>query len=559
MLFELLSDEEKHMMEEYIDWYACDEPRKASLQTLLRIWDENKSMYLYKLLGNQLIYTTSVQIRKTTDELYDALEQNCVGWHCPGEKFCDSFNMWIEKNFPATYSEWHNIDFVKDDSSSNAYIHACLKSLLENDTLIDNVYSYPTISIQLEGMDKPFVINKGCKASKVLGQLAKMFDIKNFEPFRLAHSQVLNEKCFVGKLCLSIHPFDYITMSDNANRWSSCMNWLDNGEYRRGTVEMMNSAVIVEAYLPDSHEKFNPSGDIVWNSKKWRELFVVTPQFLGGIKGYPYWNQDLEREVLYILKTLAQQNLGWNYNNDPIEGGPGETFTVPEFDNKRYSVDLRTGEAMYNDFYGQHHQFYVNYNAPADIYINYSGPSECMCCGSINTSFGREDDLICDYCDHSARCCCCGYREDPIYMFCVNDSWYCESCYNENFTKCPICEEDIYCESMYDVYVADIANKVVFPHFYRTICEDCFEKLKSKKLIKRYYTPANRWGYRGCVDIIDYNDALSSKYIEVFDNFESKEEFLKEYKAAKDNHECSWPLRTIDPLDEEDKPLEPWG
>lgn len=554
MLFDLLSEEEKRMMEAYIDCYASDEPRKADLQTLLRIWDENKSEYLYKLLGNQLIYTTSIQIRKTQDELHDAIEQNCMGWCCPGEKFYDGYIRWVENTFPAKYGDWRRVNYAEDDPTSNVYIHACLKTLIDTDTLVENIYQGPSFCINLEGMSKPFVINQGCKVSKALGQISRLFNIDGFEQFRLSHSQVLNEKCFNSKLCLSIHPFDYLTMSDNANNWSSCMNWIDNGEYRRGTVEMMNSPMVVEAYLPDAHEKFEPMGGIVWNSKKWRELFVVTPQFLGGIKGYPFWNHDLEREVLYILKSLAQQNLGWGYNNDPIEGGPGEDYIVPEFDNKKYRVYLNTGSAMYNDFYGQHHLFYVNYNSPADMRINYSGPSECMCCGSVTDSFYREDDLICDCCDHSTRCCCCGRRDDPAYMFFVEsqDEWYCESCYGENFVQCSMCDDDCYCEAMVDVYMADLEKKVYFPHMYQTICEDCCYKLKKEGIVKTYITTPNQWGYPSHVAVIDYNDAFLDKYVDVFGRFSNKEEFLNEYDDAVNNHNVNWVFRDIDPLDREE-------
>ena len=38
-------------------------------------------------------------------------------------------------------------------------------------------------------------------------------------------------------------------MSDNNSGWESCMSWRNNGCYRRGTVEMMNSPYVIVAYL----------------------------------------------------------------------------------------------------------------------------------------------------------------------------------------------------------------------------------------------------------------------------------------------------------------------
>ena len=45
-------------------------------------------------------------------------------------------------------------------------------------------------------------------------------------------------------------------MSDNDYGWDSCMGWMNEGEYRLGTVEMMNSPCIVVAYI-DGEEAWN--------------------------------------------------------------------------------------------------------------------------------------------------------------------------------------------------------------------------------------------------------------------------------------------------------------
>ena len=91
-----------------------------------------------------------------------------------------------------------------------------------------------------------------------------------FEQMRIKHSQILNKKRLKGTLCLSIHPLDYITISDNNCDWDSCMTWTGDdcpGEYRLGTLEMMNSPSVVVAYL-DSKEPYHPLDDgRAWSNK----------------------------------------------------------------------------------------------------------------------------------------------------------------------------------------------------------------------------------------------------------------------------------------------------
>ena len=42
----------------------------ADIKYILRFWDINKSKYLYKLLGNQLIVSKPVSFTKNADEIY---------------------------------------------------------------------------------------------------------------------------------------------------------------------------------------------------------------------------------------------------------------------------------------------------------------------------------------------------------------------------------------------------------------------------------------------------------------------------------------------------------
>ena len=94
-------------------------------------------------------------------------------------------------------------------------------------------------------------------------------------------------------------------MSDNDCGWHTCMSWFHDGEFRLGTIEMMNSPYVVVTYLT-AKEDMILTEDFYWNNKKWRELFIVTDKVISEIKSYPYVNRALTKYALNWLKDLAE-------------------------------------------------------------------------------------------------------------------------------------------------------------------------------------------------------------------------------------------------------------
>jgi hypothetical protein len=317
---------------------------------------------------------------------------------------------------------------------------------------------------------KVIKIPKGCKIMKGLRKVANAFNIDGFEDFRLEHSRILNRKYLEGNLRLSIHPLDYATMSFNECRWSSCMTW-DGGEYRQGTVEMMNSPCVVMAYLTANKDMI--VGPIHWSNKKWRELFIVDEDIICNIKGYPYAHDGLEKIVIDWLKELSKVNLNWNswteesykiYNNTPVTIGPLS---------RAVTFDFSTGY-MYNDIYANSSTpvlGYISLDAGEYRVIHYSGPSECMSCGETEIEIDNEQFLLCQDCEPVPCCSCCGeyYSENDLIYY--NGDKYCEDCFNEHFFCCEICEDYASVEDCKELYLAE--DRDVFFSNPCYICSDC--------------------------------------------------------------------------------------
>ena len=421
----------------------------ASLDYLMRFWEEAKGRYLYKMMGEQFIVETPYEIEQTSEELETAIYEST---HYRDGKMSEFFH---------NYRDWIMYEDHDEDQFFQEHKYSLLR-LVENDVLANNLYD--GMNMKLIIGDTTIAIQRGCKPVKILGKIANATGIEGFENFRLEHSRVLNQKKLKGYLCLSIHPLDYITMSDNEYGWDSCMNWRSNGCYRMGTVEMMNSPLVVVAYFKGSKTMRFYGGS--WNSKKWRNLFIVNDEFITSIKGYPYQSSDLDVACLDMIKDLAEKNLGWRYD-DKVHWheyeSHGEGFNLDSETSVYFDFNTNF---MYNDFgNGNISAFVLSKDTDnTDFYCEYSGVPECMYCGGIVSSdeihypnsdswVDDSDCLICSDCLHYESCDCCEERIYGDNYYELDDHILCESCYYDHRQYDPLDGEYHYDGDMTTVYL----------------------------------------------------------------------------------------------------------
>lgn len=450
MLFDKLSDKEKAMIKSYIEHHAANNgqymPLKADLSYILREWDANKG-YLYNILGNQFQISKDIEFEADFDELYEKVSKNCFDAYASEE---------VGKHSYAFYDAWLN-RFVYSTShqyESKLYdVRNQLAYMLDTINLVNNVWNSSSFSVyNPKNPEKPIRVSTGSKLTKMIGKIALAYDIPYFEDFRIRHSQALNQKKLKGRLTLSIHPLDYMTMSDNECDWSSCMSWEEDGCYRQGTIEMMNSSMVLVAYLESANNPMAiPLSDgkvEYWNSKKWRELFIVNNNIICEVKSYPYSNKYITGEVLDWLKELDNKVRSESLANQMIEGTEYENYwsekyhAFDTYDNpagSEYVIEHQitvnpSTTLMYNDFCTGHLGYFPRYvedRPETIIQFCYSGKSECMICGAAGEKFtwDSEGDTICLDCSGYRRCDNCGDRICDGDFYEVDDQFICESCY----------------------------------------------------------------------------------------------------------------------------------
>ena len=481
-LTDKLSQEELITIEKWITQCAFDgDPNKEyrnPVTDILQPWSSAKSRYLYQVMGQELILTKEIEYSKGAEELEEQIDDTLFAYdYDKGEsvfEFVTAYNELTGYNGPLPCN-WN------------------VERLMTPYNLASNRWQHSAFTIEIPDQN-PIRVVQGAKITKILGKLAKAFNLPGFEEFRIAHSQVLNQKKLVGELRLSIHPLDFMTMSDNDCGWTSCMNWGDWGEYRQGTVEMMNSDCVVCAYLTSKTPMMMPGG-VEWSNKKWRQLFIVSKDVITGVKGYPYQNPELVKIVLEWLRELTATNLSWNYNDQIYQYAQGESF---KFNGDNYYLSFHTHN-MYNDF-GCEHYALINPDVHDNIIMNYSGYSECMCCGCIDIDLDGESSLVCLECEEVFRCAECGGRYDLDEMHEVDGQYYCEYCYDHYISECAICGSVHRNYNTYTVHLASEDFIYTAASFSIDLCDDCVNDMQEnakghwQKYFKRLYEQQRGYG-----------------------------------------------------------------
>ena len=563
-LFERLPDEDKSQFKSYLSHYGDEGNGTISLDRLgyfLRFWDENKEPF-FRAFGEQFIVKKEVRLTKNKDELADEMYVALTSSAHP-----------MVRNFMSAYREAAR---RVGNEMGDIDITFRLKSFVDDhEMLADNVYPGPgfTIPGKCTKDGRPLVVNSNCKAVKMLGKIAAALDVElpimycsdcgcyytngetecgyehgplvkssGYELFRQAHSQVLNQKQIKGNLCLSIHPLDYITMSDNNCGWTSCMSWMEEaGDYRLGTIEMMNSPCVIVAYVESKETMWTPGGE--WNSKRWRQLYIVTKEVILGNRQYPYYSDELQGVAIRWIRDLMTQIPGYGpYPEETIQLKNDSWNTVRD---KKIRFNFYCNY-MYNDVYDFRLAYVADQKLIDDDYYhcNFSGPAVCTGCGEVIELDEVDASVVqCRACDGHWRCDFCGdWHSSCDECYTVDDEYLaCDWCYHNELSVCEVCGDHHRNDSVSHIYLqfVDTENEEIRNgfnyNFYVSICEDCLNKPEDYvPLFGQLYDVKDSWGYtRQAFDIRNVTDDglnagdLSSRTIE----------WLKLMQAAKSDEE----------------------
>ena len=478
-MINMLSDGEQKQIVRYVECYGTENSYgrpSYNISTILKYWNTEKQR-LFQMFGEQFILTKKVLLPDSAKKAKEINKLVC------NSRLYDKLTR---------YFDFFAEDLTITQRSENYYT---ILNLFSVDSLKNNRYCGKEKKvIVIPGTHKTLDIYPNSKVSRIIQKLAVIAKVEElYKDFSLEHSMILNDKGGEEvEMCLSIHPYDYMTMSDNDCGWNSCMSWKNYGEYRRGTVEMMNSPYVVVAYKRSSKGP---------HDKAWRQLFVVDEDLVMGIKAYPYTSDSYTTYCLDWLTELAQKY--WNTTYGDIKKIECDSDT-----DDGYYVDIST-DTMYND-YGccDYHLGRINTEANKIIRINISGVAHCLACGCADeytVSFDSPVDLICADCAPVTRCECCG---DRIFgeVYEVDGEYCCEYCYENSTYVCDICEEITFDAERYPV--RNVPGRENYYHNRICICNQCMDTEEQKKLFgpRKDEYPTDSWWRIEFFDFEEFSD-----------------------------------------------------
>lgn len=466
-LFERLPQEDINKLWRYLSNYGGGATLPESdMDYFLRFWKDAKVPF-FEAFGGKFIIKKSVCFNKPEDKMEEEMEEIMKYGGYEIREFRSEIRSALGEIFPSYSDEYYNLKCFVDDYQ----------------LLVKNYYDGPAIIIPASATvnGRPLQVNSNCKISKMLGKIAEALGInpKLYEEFRKAHSQVLNQKNIRGNLCLSIHPLDFITMSDNNCGWSSCMSWMeDAGDYRLGTIEMMNSKYVVIAYVEAKEPlclEHPTDKENSWNSKRWRQLYIVTPEMILGNRQYPYDNDYLQGTTIKWLRELMTSVAGYG----PYEQ---ETCLIENAKNNHFGTNRcyisLSMTYMYNDIYNQR-LAYVNmpyFSQAYEYMLNLSGEAVCTGCGEV-IDRGEIDssEVNCRHCSGCFYCEHCGEWSGGETYTGLDGRTYCEWCYYNELEQCECCEDRGEMADMKHIYI-QLPGDEEFDQwgYYISICNDCF-------------------------------------------------------------------------------------
>lgn len=205
-------------------------------------------------------------------------------------------------------------------------VWVCLMSLLTQNSA---THVERDLTLPLEAGKKGRVIPRGTKILKAIRRLLELIkysDMKRFKKLQSDYSSFNSEmqQSFSGScLTLSIHPIDFLTMSDNECSWRSCLTWKGDGCYKGGFIDMLNSPHAIIGYITSKKDPVMRFDRWEIPNKSWRCLFFSTDTCVLSGKGYPFINRTLADLGVDTIVSMRD-------DKDEFEDGTAHAFEHEE-------------------------------------------------------------------------------------------------------------------------------------------------------------------------------------------------------------------------------------
>lgn len=437
-------EELKNQIKEVIKYSQDFNKNEPKVEAIYNKWLKNKK-YFIKQLNGELIYEHPEPIS------FEMSEKDKI-------RSVEDFMTDIEFEYNS----------LKNISSILSFFDFCKKDIYKNNLQKDFIFE------DYQGTKK--VIKKGIKINKALKFFFIPEEKELLTNLQIAVSRLIQKNKVCGKLCISVHPLDYLSSSENTYNWRTCHS-LD-GEYKTGNLSYMVDKSTLICYLKSDNKYKLPNfpSSVKWNNKKWRVLIHISndKKLVFAGRQYPFFSM----EGLNLIKEKLLNKKNWTeWNNNFIDSFKFSNGTNINLNNKYMLInfDLKpinevvisgVNSLNFNDVLDSH--FYTPYYSYA-----------------YNSYFANDDTKV--EIGESVPCLYCEEKDIPYtdLFRCVSCEEKCATELHEDFYICQICGKIKHINSMrYCFDGQQICTDCIKENNY-SICDNCGEYIIDEKDIRK--------------------------------------------------------------------------
>lgn len=267
--------------------------------------------------------------------------------------------------------------------------------------------------------------SSGQRTSRVISRVCKAFHLDEHPSYNAAFAQLadsLNPISIPRTGLLSVHPCDYLEMSNVDNSWSSCHN-LEDGCYRAGTLSYLcDSTSMIFYTVEPEHEGMRYEAP-----KVTREVFCYGGGILLQSRLYPDNEAvDVKRSYRHLVQqTVAlcedAPNLWTRKSSDHVDDWVythGDALHYPDYSYEQYHANV---------------SLLLPKEVEAGQHIFVGSPVHCLTCGDF---LSDADSLFCIECRGDLYCEKCGDRIPRGTAVWIDGYAYCSGC----VSTCELCD-----------------------------------------------------------------------------------------------------------------------
>lgn len=251
----------------------------------LKRWAENK-YHWYKLFGDNLKLEVEIEVKKDIISVKQKMQE-------------------IKEMFPLYYQIFECLDY---------------KDVMNN---------------QLNYIQDWWKKDKRVKRGMKFTQLIALY---NNEELNMEVSKIYQEKG-KKKICISIEPADYLTVSINKSGWRSCHNFF-NGDWSQAPLGYMFDCSSAVSYMYDKIVDFD-EGKYKYkiNSKQWRQMIYWNGRTSAIVfsRQYPFDSDEISQKIRELMEDAMSK----------VYNAPNKWRLFSHENNANVSVEK--GNYIYND------------------------------------------------------------------------------------------------------------------------------------------------------------------------------------------------------------------